>query len=160
MGLMVLDAPAADDLLEDLDQFCVCECGPGSHGPAGCQAIGCLCPAVWDGLGAEDQADKAEEGWVAMRVTTVLVAARAVAERSKMIGRPRPPRIPPASHDPIGPGLSASRPPRRGAPRRHDEARHRPQQGAAAGRALALHLNLPPSLRPPHLRIWASDDRQ
>jgi hypothetical protein len=77
MGLMVLDAPAADDLLEDLDQFCVCECGPGSHGPAGCQAIGCLCPAVWDGLGAEDRADKAEEGWVAARVTAVLVAVRA-----------------------------------------------------------------------------------
>jgi len=77
MGLMVLgrdaDAPAADDLLEDLAESCLCEHTAGDHTPEGCRA--CLCPAIWDGLGAEDLED-VELEVDAARVTAVLVAAR------------------------------------------------------------------------------------
>ena len=81
MGLMVLDrAPAADDLLEedlDLAALCSCACGSASHDPEGCRA--CLCPATWDGLGAEDQDD--EEQVVVARVVAALKAARARQKR-------------------------------------------------------------------------------
>src|ERR1700737_422230 len=76
---MVLDrAPAAADLREDLDQdsVCTCKCGPGSHGPTGCRAGECLCPAGWDGLSDEDlQPDDLESEQTAERITAGLVAS-------------------------------------------------------------------------------------
>ena len=67
------DALAADDLLEDLAEPCLCEHTAGDHTPEGCRA--CLCPAIWDGLGAEDLED-VELEVDAARVTAVLFAAR------------------------------------------------------------------------------------
>ncbi len=134
MGLLVLDrAPAAEDLLEDLDQDSLCSCdhGPASHSAEGC--LECPCGALCLDLAGEGLESAGVEDEVVARVVAFLKAARARQKRLDTApgsSRPGPDPLPPIQSAQVDEAQAAEGAGRaEGAPRRHDEGRHRPQPG-------------------------------
>lgn len=102
------DALDVDGLLEeDGAEPCLCEHTAGDHTPDGCRASGCLCPAAWDGFGAEEQDD---EERVVGRVVALLKAARARRQkadenRDTSTAEPPPFKWTDAGAEPAGPTI-------------------------------------------------------
>jgi hypothetical protein len=112
MGLLLLgpeaDALAVDELLEDLDEPCLCEHPGAEHDADGCRA--CVCGAL--GLIPEGPEDDAEfEAEVAL-VTAALRAARSLRKRLDNERRDRvaqdPTRSPRANRPRVAPKKAAT----------------------------------------------------